>query len=194
MKAYPKYKDSGISWIGQIPEHWEKVYLSQISKEHFISNKNVHHQNLLSLSYGRIVRKDINKTDGLLPSNFDGYQIVEPNNTVLRLTDLQNDQRSLRTGLVKEEGIVTSAYLCLQPTNKANPKYFHLQLHVNDIHKVFYGMGGGLRQSLNFDGMKYLPMIIPPIAEQKQIVRWIESKTLKIDTYVAERERVSYAF
>lgn len=61
-----KMKDSGISWLGMIPEHWEMRKLSQVSYEHFISNKTVHHQNLLSLSYGRIIRKDINKTEGLL--------------------------------------------------------------------------------------------------------------------------------
>jgi type I restriction enzyme S subunit len=53
-----KMKDSGISWIGMIPEHWEIRKLSQVSYEHYISNKDVHHQNLLSLSYGRIIRKD----------------------------------------------------------------------------------------------------------------------------------------
>lgn len=39
-------KDSGIAWIGEIPEHWDGRYLFQVSKEHFISNKNVRHQNL----------------------------------------------------------------------------------------------------------------------------------------------------
>lgn len=71
-----KMKDSGIPWIGMIPEHWEVRRLSQVSYEHFISNKNIHHQNLLSLSYGRIIRKDINTTEGLLPASFDTYQVV----------------------------------------------------------------------------------------------------------------------
>lgn len=93
-----KMKDSGIPWIGMIPEHWEVRRLSQVSYEHFISNKNIHHQNLLSLSYGRIIRKDINTTEGLLPASFDTYQVVEEENIVLRLTDLQNDQKSLRVG------------------------------------------------------------------------------------------------
>ena len=47
-----RMKDSDIPWIGMIPEHWETRTLSQMARVHFFSNKNVHHQNLLSLSYG----------------------------------------------------------------------------------------------------------------------------------------------
>jgi type I restriction enzyme S subunit len=56
--------------------------------------------NLLSLSYGRIIQKDIETSEGLLPENFEGYQIVEPGNIVLRFNHLQNDKRRLRQGLV----------------------------------------------------------------------------------------------
>ena len=145
-----KMKDSGISWIGEIPEHWEVRHLSQVSYEHYISNKEVHHQNLLSLSYGRIIRKDINTTEGLLPASFDTYQIVEEGNIVMRLTDLQNDHKSLRVGLVKEEGIVTSAYVCLGVYDSIFPSYLYNVLHCYDIRKLFYSMGGGLRQNLNW--------------------------------------------
>ena len=131
-------KESGIEWIGQIPAHWEIKYLSQIAEEHYISNKDVHHQNLLSLSYGRIVRKDINTTEGLLPASFDTYQVIEKGNIILRLTDLQNDHKSLRIGLVTEEGIITSAYICIQSRRAVLPEYLYLLLHSYDICKVFY--------------------------------------------------------
>lgn len=190
MKRYESYKPSGISWIGEIPSHWETPFLFQFSNEHFISNKNVHHQNLLSLSYGKIIRKDINKTDGLLPESFDTYQIVEPGNIILRLTDLQNDQKSLRVGLAKEEGIITSAYVALEVKDKVFPEYFYLMLHMYDIKKVFYSMGGGLRQSLNFDGLRKLNIPIPPLDEQKKIVEYLSTKTSLIDAQ--QRERESY--
>lgn len=178
-------KDSGIPWIGKIPSHWETPFLFQFCNEHFISNKNVHHQNLLSLSYGKIIRKDINKTDGLLPKSFDTYQIVEPGNMILRLTDLQNDQKSLRVGLAKEEGIITSAYVALEVKDKALPEYLYLILHTYDIKKVFYSMGGGLRQSLNFDGLRKLNIPIPPLEEQRAIVEYIEQKNKAIDDMIA---------
>lgn len=191
MKRYSEYKDSGVKWIGEIPRHWEMKRLASLAYEHFISNKSVHHQNLLSLSYGRIVRKDINRTEGLLPTSYDTYQIVEPGNIVLRLTDLQNDHKSLRVGIVEEEGIVTSAYLALACRKNVLPLYLYYELHTNDLHKVFYGMGGGLRQSLNFDGMKELDVMLPPLSDQQAIVGYLKAKTDKIEQYVAERERES---
>lgn len=178
-------KDSGIPWIGQIPAHWDVKYLFQIAKEHFISNKTVHHQNLLSLSYGRLVRKDINTTDGLLPASFDNYQVVEPGNIILRFTDLQNDHKSLRVGLAYEEGIITSAYVCVEVTNESvMPEYFYNNMHTYDLLKVFYSMGGGLRQSLNYNGIRKLPMLIPPPEEQADIVGYIANKTYKIDSMI----------
>lgn len=182
-------KDSGISWIGLLPAHWDMKYLFQIAREHFISNKEIHHQNLLSLSYGRIVRKDINTTDGLLPASFDTYQIVEPGNIVFRFTDLQNDHKSLRVGLSKETGIITSAYVVVEVDKEfILPEFFYYTLHSFDIKKLFYSMGGGLRQSLNYNGIRKLYVPIPPIEEQREIVSFIENKTEKIETMIRSLE------
>ena len=107
-------KDSGIEWIGKIPVEWRTNTAIQLFTQVKNRNTDLQEQNLLSLSYGKIKRKDINTTDGLLPENFDGYNIIEADDIVLRLTDLQNDQRSLRVGLTTERGIVTSAYLTIR--------------------------------------------------------------------------------
>lgn len=190
MKTYARYKDSGISWIGEIPEHWDVNYLFQKVGSHYISNKDIHHQNLLSLSYGRIIQKDINKTEGLLPTSFDTYQVVENGNIVLRLTDLQNDHKSLRVGFVTQEGIVTSAYECLCVINDATfPKYLYYQLHSFDIKKMFYGMGGGLRQNLSYGELKKIRIAAPPISEQKAIVDFLDEKTAKINELVAAKQK-----
>ena len=184
-----RMKPSGINWIGEIPEHWEVKRLSQVATEYFVSNKMVHHQNLLSLSYGKIVRKNINSTEGLLPASFDNYQVVDDGIIVLRLTDLQNDHKSLRVGLAHEEGIVTSAYLSIKPRENITSEYLYEQLHCNDLHKVFYGMGDGLRQSLNWQGLKNLPMAVPPLTEQRAIVDYISSATSKIDKLISEKTK-----
>ena len=189
MEKYTAYKPSGIKWIGEIPEHWDVRYLFQVSNEHFISNKNLRHQNLLSLSYGKIVNKDINTTDGLLPATFDSYQIVEDGNIILRLTDLQNDHKSLRVGLVTQEGIITSAYVCLEAFDSILPKFLYYQLHSFDIKKVFYSMGGGLRQGLNYKELRKLNIILPPISEQLSIVAFLEKATANIDAYIKQTEQ-----
>lgn len=141
-------KETGVSWVKSIPAHWEERSLIQVAEEQQIKNTGMVEDNLLSLSYGKIINKDINTTDGLLPASFEGYQIINSGNIVLRLTDLQNDHRSLRTGLATQRGIITSAYTCLKARDNVLPEYLQLQLHVADLCKVFYGMGGGVRQSM----------------------------------------------
>lgn len=161
--------------------------LSQMATLHYLSNKDVHHQNLLSLSYGRIINKDINGVSGLLPASYDTYQIIEDGNIVLRLTDLQNDQKSLRVGLCTQEGIITSAYLALQPRVTVLPAFLYLLLHAADIMKVFYSMGNGLRQNLNWGELRKLSCVLPPLAEQRAIVSYLDGKVGQIDSYVAKQ-------
>ncbi|WP_235816462.1 restriction endonuclease subunit S [Bacillus massilinigeriensis] len=113
-----KMKDSGVEWIGEIPEHWEVKPLYSLYKENKLKNKRNVITNVLSLSYGKIKRRDVESNYGLLPDSFETYQIIQKDDIVLRLTDLQNDKRSLRVGLVNEEGIITSAYLGLKQSDK----------------------------------------------------------------------------
>ncbi len=107
-RAYAEYKDSGVEWVGAIPEGWNVFPTFRVFNEQKVCNDLGQITNVLSLSYGRIIRRDVEKNFGLLPESFNTYQIVKPNNLILRLTDLQNDKRSLRVGQVEEEGIITS--------------------------------------------------------------------------------------
>lgn len=163
-------KETLVSWVKTIPEHWNETTVVQFAEEQQIKNTGMIEKNLLSLSYGKIIRKDINTTSGLLPASFEGYQIVHNGNIVLRLTDLQNDHKSLRTGLAMQTGIITSAYTCLKVRDGILPEYLQLQLHVADLCKVFYGMGGGVRQSIGFKDVRRLIIAIPPIEEQQKIL------------------------
>ena len=182
-------KDSGVEWIGKIPESWDVKQL----RTYFLrrSNKNIHLQekNLLSLSYGRIVRKNIDTKEGLLPESFDGYNIVEDGDIVIRGTDLQNDHRSLRTGLVTERGIITSAYMTLKPKTEVNSAYYHYLLHCYDVSKVFYSMGGGLRQSLDYWEFIRMPVLHPTDGEQEEIISYIQTKCTAIDTAIEKTKK-----
>ena len=166
-------KDSGIEWIGTIPAKWNIHPVFYYYGERKNKNVGVKEQNLLSLSYGNIIRKDINTTGGLLPASFSTYNIVEPEDIIIRPTDLQNDKRSLRTGLVKERGIITSAYIDLMPVKDVNSEYFHYLLHTYDVMKVFYNMGNGVRQGLNYEEFGRLMVFEPDRLEQDAIVSYL---------------------
>ena len=182
-------KDSGIEWVGNIPAHWDihplYYYFSERKKKNYLGKE----QNLLSLSYGKVIRKDINTSEGLLPDSFNGYNIIEPGDIVLRLTDLQNDKRSLRTGLVKEHGIITSAYVTLKAAKEVIPEYFHYLLHAYDVMKVLYNMGNGVRQGLNYSELSKMHIVAPPIDEQKNIVVYLDSKCKEIESIIASKKQ-----
>lgn len=180
-------KDSGIEWIGEMPDSWNIRMLNQYVSQVKCKNSDLSETNLLSLSYGKIKRKDINSNGGLLPESFDNYNIVDENDIVLRLTDLQNDHKSLRVGLVTERGIITSAYVTIRP-KKINAAYLALLLHAFDYKKGFYGMGSGIRQGLTFDGVKSLKIVVPSVFEQDDIVKHVMKMTDKCDSLIAEKE------
>lgn len=150
---------------------WESGTFSTYAKPYFVSNKFVHHQNLLSLSYGKIVQKDIKANKGLLPASFDTYQIVKDGIIVFRFTDLQNDHKSLRVGIAKEEGIISPAYVCVESEN-IDSDFLYLQMHTYDMRKVFYSMGDGMRQTLSYNDVKEMRVFVPSLSEQKKIVEF----------------------
>ena len=122
----------------------------------------------------------------MLPESFSTYNIVEKGDIVIRPTDLQNDKRSLRTGLVPERGIITSAYICLKPIKDIDSRFFNYQLHSYDVIKVFYNMGNGVRQGLNFSEFSHLLVFEPPLDEQKRIADYLDAKCAEIDALTAD--------
>lgn len=183
-------KDSGIAWIGAMPRAWKMNTIAQIFLQVKCKNTGLQEKNLLSLSYGKVKRKSIDTVEGLLPESFDGYNIIERDDIVLRLTDLQNDHTSLRVGLAEERGIITSAYLTIRNRSNFCPKYLYYYLHSFDIAKGFYGMGAGVRQGLNWDGVKWLKILAPSVPEQERIAAFLDAECAEIDA-VLEKTRAS---
>jgi len=181
IKQYEKYKSSGIEWLDDIPEHWTIMRTTNYCIQNKKDNRELKETNLLSLSYGKIIKKDIETSFGLLPASFSSYQIVQDGYLIFRLTDLQNDKRSLRVGYCKEKGIITSAYLGLIFDKRIDRKYCLYLFYNFDIKKVFYSQGGSMRQSMKFDDFKTIPMIIPPLEEQTTIAQYLDTKTQAID-------------
>ena len=150
--------------------------------------------NLLSLSYGQVVRKDINEIGGLRPDSYETYNIIAPGDTVLRMTDLQNDQRSIRTGLATERGIITSAYITVRPDgDKVEPRFLHSVLRAYDIKKTFYEMGVGVRQTLKYAELADLPIPLPPRDTQRAIADYLDRETGEIDAMLAKLDVLNEA-
>jgi type I restriction enzyme S subunit len=190
LKPYPEYKDSGLPWLGQVPAHWEIRPASGAFSPIRERNTGMKEKIILSLSYGRIVVKPAGKLHGLVPESFDTYQIVNPGVTVIRTTDLQNDKTSLRTGIVRDRGIITSAYLALSTSDGLLPEFGYQILNAWDITKAIYGYGSGLRQNLDFSDFRRMPVAVPPIAEQAFIARFLAWATNRLDRAIGAKRRI----
>ena len=182
-------KPSGIDWIGDIPESWKVTRLQTLFDQVKEKSSGTKEKNLLSLSYGKIVKKDIEGALGLIPESFDTYNIIKKNDIVLRLTDMQNDQVSLRTGLVKEErGIITSAYVTVR-LRFGSPSYYHWYLYAFDTSKQIYAFGQGVRQSLTFEELKKMLILLPSPKEQQAIADYLDKECAQIDSIAADLEK-----
>lgn len=190
LKPYPEYKDSGLPWLGKIPKHWGTGPGFAAFREKQVKNTGMAEKQVLSLSYGRIIIKPPEKLHGLVPDSFETYQIVDPCDIIIRSTDLQNDWNSLRVGLVRNRGIITSAYLCLRTTRMLIPEYGYQMLHAFDLMKVYYGMGSGLRQNLSFLDFKRMLIFIPPSDEQAAIVQFLNHANRQVDRLIRAKRRL----
>ncbi|HFG2432239.1 TPA: restriction endonuclease subunit S [Vibrio cholerae] len=187
IKPYPNYVRSDIKWVDALPENWKSVPFYTVASESKLSNKGMIEDNLLSLSFGRIKRKSIDTQGGLLPASFETYQIVNENDIIFRLTDLQNDKRSLRSAQCTERGIITSAYVAVTPSS-IRSRYLHYLMRAYDETKVFYNLGAGMRQSLKYDELKRLPILLPPDLTQQAIEKFLDRETQRIDSLIEEKQ------
>lgn len=190
VKPYLATKSSGVRWLGDVPEHWELLPALAVYRPREVKNIGLAEKTVLSLSYGRIVVKPTEKLRGLVPASFETYQIVDSGNIIVRTTDLQNDQHSLRIGHAKQRGIITSAYMCLETTDKVHNEFGYQYLNAYDLLKIIYGYGSGLRQNLDFKDIKRLPVLVPPPEDQAAIVRFLNLADRRIRRAIRAKQNL----
>jgi type I restriction enzyme S subunit len=190
LKPYPKMKDSGVAWLGRVPEHWQVSPAFAAYRPRQVKNTGLVESTVLSLSYGRIIVKAPEKLRGLVPESFETYQIVEPGNIIVRTTDLQNDQTSQRIGHARHRGIITAAYMCLETSPIVLNEFGYQYLNAYDRLKIIYGYGSGLRQNLDFSDIKRMPVLVPPRDEQAAIVRFLDHADRRIRRYIRAKQKL----
>lgn len=190
LKPYAEYKESGLTWLGRVPKHWEMRPAFGAFVPNRERNVGMKEKTVLSLSHGRIIIKPVEKLRGLVPESFETYQIVNPGDIVIRTTDLQNDHTSLRIGMVRDRGIITSAYLALRLQIGVSPDFGFQFLNVWDACKAIYGYGSGLRQSLDFSHFKRMPVTVPPPDEQAVIVRFLDWANGRLERTIRAKRKV----
>lgn len=180
-------KDSGIEWVGDIPDNWEvnkTKYNFQYKKE--IAGTKCKDYDRLALTMNNVVKRSKDDNSGLQPKEFETYQIIRQNELVFKLIDLQNVSTS-RVGLSPYVGLVSPAYIILRATGKVLPPYAEKYFYVLWKNQIFNSLGDdGVRSNLGKEDLLNIPMPIPPIEEQERIAEFLDKKCGEIDGLISD--------
>lgn len=178
-------KDSGISWVGEIPKEWRvwrNKYIFKITKDIVLPSKSYQ---LLSLTTTGIKEKDENDNGGKVPENYDGYQVVKENDLVMCLFDL--DCSAVFSGLSPYNGMISPAYKVLKVKKRiANEQYYRYWFNYVGSKRFYKQYSKSLRFTLNADEFNRLFSLLPSLVEQQRIAEFLDRECGKIDGLKAD--------
>ena len=189
MKTYDSYKDSRIEWIGEIPKHWNIIRLSNVFR--VSSEKN--HPNEMNLSvyrdYGVIPTNSRDDNHNKISEDTSQYKLVEVGDFVMNKMKCWMGS----IGLSLYRGIVSPSYTVLKIFNEnVFPRYYHSLLrsstYIPEYRRLSYGVRVG-QWDLRFEDFREIPVLLPPLSEQEQIVSYLDEKTSVIDEMVEKKKR-----
>jgi type I restriction enzyme S subunit len=191
LAPYPEYKDAGLSWLDKIPSHWEekraKFYFREIDERSLDGN-----EELLSVSHvtGVTPRSEKNITM-FKAESYVGSKICHPGDLVINTMWAW----MAALGVAKHCGIVSSSYHVYRPRNSENfiSDYIDHLLRTW-VYAVEYRIRStGIRPSrlrLYPDKFLDIPIICPPLDEQKAIVSFIKMMNNKISYFIKSKKKI----
>ena len=191
LKPYSTgYKDSGVEWLGCVPEHWEVRKLRHILRT--ISERNQPALPLLSVvrEQGVIVRDILNKdaNHNFIPDDLRNYKVVDRHQFVMNKMKAWQGSYGVSDYL----GIVSPAYFVFN-IRGVNASYFHRAVRSKAYVLYFSRASDGVRigqWDLSKAQMWEIPFLIPPLPEQTAIVRYLNHVTDYIDRYIRAKEKL----
>ena len=184
--------DSNIGYINRKPINWALVPGKSMFDE--VKDKNIDGSitNALKFTYGKIVCKenfDASK-EQYVAETIKTYNRVKANDIVINGLNLNYDFVSQRVAIVKENGIITSAYIVIRPKSHINPQYINYLLKSCDNMKVLHGMGEGIRQTIKFEDIGNMPLLCPNKEEQDIVVAYLDAKCAAIDEAIERHKKI----
>ena len=183
-------KNSGIPWIGEIPEGWKMCFIKQIMRNKSI--KGFPNERVLSLyrDYGVVPKDSRDDNHNVTSDDTSSYKLVDDGDFVI------NKMKAWQGSMAVSEyrGIISPAYyICRFTTTDINKRYIHYLLR-NDSYKTEYmRLSSGLRVGqwdLNIDDFLRIMMILPTLAEQQRIAEFLDRKCAEVDEMIALQEQI----
>lgn len=182
-------KDSGIPWIGEIPDDWRIETIGSCIKEVDCKNSDCSEDNALQFKMGTIISKK-NGDSKYNPETLEAYNKVQVGDIVINGLNLSFDLISQRVGLVKENGVITSAYLAVRPLSFIDSRFLAYLFKGYDTCKALHSMGKGLRQTLGYKEFRRYYVIFPNLEEQQRIADFLDQKCGEVDEMVSLQEKI----
>lgn len=182
-----KMKDSGVEWIGEIPEDWEITTYRRLlnrRKEYDDQDKQV-----LSLTIQGVKVK--NENYGKMAEDFTGHQIVKQGDLVFTPRDF--DATPILSGIAPCDGCISNLYFVLYPHNISEtfiPFINYFMWGVKWGGDIWKRLSYGMRFSYNFQQFGALPIAVPPIDTQRRIADFLDDKCGKIDRYIEKQQKI----
>ena len=171
-----KMKNSGVAWIGDIPENWSLIRFKDKWKniKEIVGEASDEYERL-ALTINGVIKRPKDDSEGLQPKAFDGYQILRENNFIFKMIDLQNISTS-RVGLSPYTGLVSPAYIRFAPKIEGQfSKYTYYFLMSMYYNCVYNNLGGdGVRSALNSSDMGSFVIPFPDDETQRRIAKYID--------------------
>ncbi len=189
FSKYDRYKDSGVEWLGEVPEHWEVQSLRAVAGLYV--EKNQPDLPVLSVyrEYGVILKDSRDDNHNATSLDTSNYKVVRPGD--LAVNKMKAWQGSL--GVSEHHGIVSPAYItCRLNQEKVTGRYIHYLLRskslIGALDAISYGVRVG-QWDMRFEDFKKVGITIPTKPEQDRIVAFLDQKTKEIDALIAKKQR-----
>lgn len=202
MKRYPKYKDSSVEWIGEIPEHWDVKPLKHILRDG--------NEGIKIGPFGSSLKLEIMKPDGykvygqeniikddmsvghryIDDSKFSELKVYEimTDDIVITMMGTTGKSKVIPNGI--EKGIMDSHLIRLRSKQNTNPKFISLLINDSDyiLTQIKNNSKGAIMEGLNSTIIKSLNIILPPLREQNLLMDFLDHKTNQIDTLIQKKQ------
>ena len=180
-------KDSGIEWVGNVPDHWGVLANKYVMKKRKDICTKWNGENVLSLTMNGVIVRDLENPVGKMPTTFDGYQFVYSGNLLMCLFDYDVTPRCV--GIVKNAGVTSPAYSRFELKENATLEYFYYYYLMIDFTKELLHLAKNLRHSFTEEQLGALKVPLPPLDEQKNIATYLDSKCKEIESVIASKKQ-----
>ena len=193
LRPYPDYKNSGVPWLGDVPEHWDvrrnKLFMREVNERSKDGS-----EDLLTVSQytGVTRRREKITAEGALLTNAEsltGYKLVKPNDLVMNIMLAWNGS----LGISAVEGIASPAYCVFRANNEVDPWFLHYLFRTPLFTGSFKTVSTGVvdsRLRLYPEVFFRLPSLLPPKEEQTAIVRFLDHAERRIRRFIRVKRQM----